>query len=99
MSKEYLEAFKTIKIKCHPNSNPSPLVDEALDIVEQALIKAQEQEKVLKIVFEKRVDMWHLADLLEQTYEMYLAFCESEGYTKDYILIKKEFDLLKRWLG
>lgn len=37
MSKEYLEALKTIKIKCHPNSNPSPLVDEALDTVEKAL--------------------------------------------------------------
>ena len=37
MSKEYLEALKTIKIKCHPNSNPSPVVDEALEVVEQAL--------------------------------------------------------------
>ena len=37
MNKEYLEAFKTIKIKCHPNSNPSPLVDSALEVVEQAL--------------------------------------------------------------
>jgi len=36
MSKE-LEALETIKIKCHPNSNPSPIVDEALEIVEQAL--------------------------------------------------------------
>lgn len=36
MSKE-LEALKTIKIKCHPNSNPSPLVDEALDTIENAL--------------------------------------------------------------
>jgi hypothetical protein len=31
------EALKTIKIKCHPNSNPSPIVDEALEIVEQAI--------------------------------------------------------------
>ena len=37
MSKEYLEALRTIKIKCHPNSNPSPVVDEALDTVEKAL--------------------------------------------------------------
>ena len=37
MSKEYLEALKTIKIKCHPNSNPSPLVDSALDTIEEAL--------------------------------------------------------------
>ena len=40
MEKEF-EALKTIKIKCHPNSNPSPLVDEALEIVEQALTELQ----------------------------------------------------------
>lgn len=49
---EALEKLKTIKIKCHPNSNPSPLVEEALLIVEQALLKAQEQEKVLEIIKE-----------------------------------------------
>ena len=37
MNKDYLEALKTIKIKCHPNSNPSPLVDEALKVIKQAL--------------------------------------------------------------
>lgn len=36
MTKE-LEALKTIKIKCHPNSNPSPLVDECLEVIEQSL--------------------------------------------------------------
>lgn len=41
MSKEYSEAFKTIKIKCHPNSNPSPLVDEALEVVEKALTRLE----------------------------------------------------------
>ena len=47
MSKE-LEALKIIKIKCHPNSNPSPLVDEALNIIEQALQKLDKYEDVLK---------------------------------------------------
>ena len=42
MSKEYLEALKTIKIKCHPNSNPNPLVDEALNIVKQALQRLEQ---------------------------------------------------------
>ena len=58
--------------------------------------KTKKQEKVLKIIFEKRVDMWHLADLLEQNYEMYLAFCESEGYAKEYILTEDEFELVKK---
>lgn len=46
MEKEF-EALKTIKIKCHPNSNPSPLVDEALEIIEQALteLKAIKEPK------------------------------------------------------
>ena len=53
---------------------------EAYNTIKQALIKAQGQEKALKIIFEKRVDIWHLVDLLDQTYEMYLAFCKSEKY-------------------
>lgn len=68
----------------------------SFNTINQALIKSQEQEKVLEIIFVKRVDMWHLADLLEQTYEMYLAFCESEGYAKDYILTQQEFELVKK---
>lgn len=67
------------------------------DIIEQALIKAQEQEKVLKIIKEKRVDMWYLVDLLDQSYEMYLAFCKSEKYEEDYILTQEEFELLKEY--
>lgn len=60
--------------------------------------KLEKQEKVLKIIFEKRIDMWHLVDLLDQTYEMYLAFCKSEQYERDYILTQEEFELVKRWL-
>ena len=53
------------------------------------------QEKALEIIKKKKVDMWHLADLLEQTYEMYVAFCKSEKYEEDYILTEEEFSLLK----
>ena len=74
-------------------------VKQEYELIKQALIQAQEKESVLKILFEKRVDMWHLVDLLEQDYEMYLAFCESEGYEKDYILTQEEFDLLKRYFN
>lgn len=44
MNKEYLEALKTIKIKCHPNSNPNPLIDSALDTIEQALRRLESIE-------------------------------------------------------
>ena len=38
---DLVEALKIIKIKCHPNSNPNPLVDEALDTVEKAIQKLE----------------------------------------------------------
>ena len=71
-----------------------------LGIIKQSLLKSQEQEKendeykrVFKIIKNKRVDMW---DLLDQTYETYLAFCKSEGYDNEYILTEEEFDSVKR---
>lgn len=39
MNKKLEGALAIIKVKCHPNSNPSPLVDGALEIVEQALLE------------------------------------------------------------
>ena len=57
MSKE-LEALKIIKIKCHPNSNPSPLVDEALNIIEQALQKLDKYEDVFNGTVEKQINMY-----------------------------------------
>ena len=61
MEKEF-EALKTIKIKCHPNSNPSPLVGEALEIIEQALtelkqIKEAKPSEALKYVDGKIADL------------------------------------------
>ena len=41
MDKEF-EALKTIKIKCHPNSNSNPIVDEALEIIESALTELEQ---------------------------------------------------------
>lgn len=73
-------------------------VRKDINTIKQALIKAEKEHKVLEIIKEKRVDMWHLVDLLEQTYEMYLAFCKSEKYEEDYILTEEEFDLLKEVL-
>lgn len=41
-----LEALRIIKIKCRPNSNPSPLVDDALNVVEEAVIKYIKHKKL-----------------------------------------------------
>ncbi len=49
MSKEYLEALKIIKIKCHPNSNPSPVVDEALKVVDESLQRLESIDNAIAI--------------------------------------------------
>ena len=60
--------------------------------------KVENELKALEIIKKKKVDMWHLTDLLEQTYEMYLAFCKSEKYEEDYILTEEEFATVKEAL-
>lgn len=49
-----LEALKTIKGEQQRYSLP---YDEEINIMEQALLKAQEQEKVLEIIIRKQVDI------------------------------------------
>lgn len=47
MNKEINEALKHIKIRCHPKVVWDDPIDLDLEILEQALLKAQENEKVL----------------------------------------------------
>ena len=65
--------------------------------IKQALLKAQEQEKVLKIIFEKKVVVeWFTKKRESEKYfklEIYNAFIPVERQ-----LTQEEFDLLKRWL-
>ena len=72
-------------------------VNYAIDVekVIDDRIKAKHKLKAFEIIKKKRVDMWHLVDLLDQTYEMYLAFCKSEKYDNEYILTEEEFNLIK----
>ena len=85
-----LEALKRVENFLGYNYCSVDLPDE-LATIEKSL-------KALEIIKEKKVDMWHLTDLLEQRYEMYLAFCKSEKYEEDYILTEEEFNLLKEVL-
>lgn len=61
------------------------------DTIKQALLKAQEQEKVLEIIINKNVEMWLLKDsaTLEQYNNRIHTGCEK--------LTQNEFDLLKRY--
>lgn len=61
--------------------------------VKQALLKAQDQEKVLKIMFTKTVSIFQMSCCKNADEYNDLKFNDNEKLTKD------EFDLLKRWLG
>ena len=61
-------------------------------IIENALIKAQEQEKVFKIIKKKYVDIYLLKSI--NTLEEYNKNIGLRGIE----LTQEEFDLLKRWL-
>lgn len=77
--------------RCNHNSNESCICKVAICFKE--IEKSQEQEKALKIIFEKRVNIV-LLELSENVYEY-----NERIAINSYILIEKEFDLLKRWLG
>ena len=60
-------------------------------IIKQYILKSQEQEKVLEIIFEKKVDIIYLKDsnnVDEYNSHFGCVVCK---------LTKEEFDLLKRW--
>ena len=72
------------------------------DTIKQALLKAQEQEKVLEIIKEKRVNVeWFWNDFVDNGfgYHYYLEKWYKYQSTDKQKLTKEEFDLLKRWLG
>ena len=97
MTKDYLEALKCLQTARETyyteelSYEDDEIVYKNLNIVEQALLKAQEQEKVLEIIKKKRVNVNQL--LLCWKVEMYNSRCR-----KGYELSKEEFDLLKRWI-
>ena len=61
--------------------------------IEQSLLKAQENEKVLEIIKEKNVDIYELQEC--ENVEQYNKKCDYWGVQ----LTQQEYDLLKRWLG
>ena len=99
------------------NANPSEALEElgkyelkqdclvedltVYDTIKQALLKAQENEKVLSIIKEKDVDIKFLRALInsdskytrKNALKIYNLCLDNEQLTEE------EFDLLKRWLG
>jgi len=92
MSKE-LEALDRLIAVGDPSKywNSNYFVED-VDIVKQALQKAQEQEKVFEIIKEKKVELFTLH------YSVDIDNYNSHWNNKMYYLTEEEFELLKRWL-
>ena len=67
---------------------------EEYNTVKQALLKAQKQEKVLEIIFEKNVEIYWLKH--SKTVEEYNKHIKNLRDT--FNLTQEEFDTLKRWI-
>lgn len=68
-------------------------IDNIVENIKQALLKAQEQEKVLEIIKEKNVDIKYLRDC--ETVGEYNKYCDD--LTDEKPLTEKEFDTVKMW--
>ena len=86
---ECLKGIDTYEEKTGRKNPPCYMSRETLNTIKQALLKAQEQEKVLKILFEKNVN---IASLKAYDLEEYNMVYENK-------LTEEEFDLLKRYLN
>jgi len=73
-----------------------------LNDIEKYILKAQEQEKVLEIIKEKRVDLSYLRCCFEdnQSVERYNEYIRNKTMVYDHEeeLTQEEFELLKRYL-
>ena len=109
---EVLETFNRIKTapdfmggtfeyRANPKSEIPYMQDCTL--VESALLKAQEQEKVLRIIKEKRVDLPYLRCCFEdnQSVERYNEYIRNKtiDYDHEEELTEEEFELLKRYFN
>jgi len=106
---EALEKLESIREYSHSLTMVNYLVmNSDLDIVKQALLKAQEQEKenteykeVLRIIFEKNVDI----DKIKKFIKLDVPKVYNVHYYNEHLwkrkhqkkLTEEEFDTLKRW--
>lgn len=92
---EALESLdKLNKLLNYVNIYKIAKIEKDVNTIKQSLLKAQEQEKVLEIIFEKKVDMYMLNDLgtLEDYNEWVL-----KKYGTYYQITQEEFNFLKRY--
>jgi len=89
-----LEKVKNYEVESHIKEGWNIILyeemQEELDTIKQALLNAQEQEKVLEIIKNKRVDVYCLLQC--SNVDEY----NDECFVKEDLLTEEEFDLLKR---
>lgn len=94
---EALEGLKHIK-KYYVSQPCSAKTYDYLEIIEQSLLKAQEQKRVLKIVIEKRVDLESFCTVfIDNGYYSYNYYEETWGMYGEYKLTEEEFDTVKKY--
>ena len=100
---EALEELKELHELAYGNEETSWKIDEIRmsSHIKQALIKSQEQEKVLKIIFEKNVDSYILKTCLNLEHYNSEIRRKNKNNTYSYEiwyeLTQEEFELLKRY--
>ena len=95
---EALKGLKHIK-KYYVPQPCSCTTYDYLEIIEQALLKAQEQEKVLDIIKEKRVIVDLLIDNNLEDYNNKIIIIYGYALSTGRLLTQEEFDLLRRYFG
>lgn len=94
---EALEMFRSVELTLKENRflNKGSWLIDSLNIIQQALIKAQENEKVLEVIKEKGVDIATF-----NTYQSVIGYNWSIRFEKHKRkeLTQEEFDALKRFV-
>lgn len=67
------------------------------DTIKQALQQVEKEHKALEIIKLREIDTKDITETTDD-YDLYVAYCEGKGYSKEYICDKKEFELLKQAL-
>lgn len=98
---EALECLKQIEDVIETKIGLGVVNTYLINIIKQALIKAQEQEKVLEIIFEKNVNVYYFKDELafwNLSYEYYINnFSSFHNGPAIKMLDEEEFELLKQY--
>ena len=103
MSYEYID-LNGEGLLFHDDIKEEKMIDfireKKISTIKQALLKAQEQEKVLEIIKEKNVWVARLKGLIKKYNDLdALRIYNANMPSIDYQLTQQEFELLKRWLG